>query len=138
VGFEVFQRQRAPVTAEPTVTIQKRGNISFNVPAFLALGSPESVELLYDRDERLVAIHKVEPSAPSAYVARPLSQRNRTQTPSSYLVSGIAFTSYYGIPTDVARRWTAHVQDEMLVIDLKEPGVEVASNRARNQGEGYD
>ena len=129
--FEVFHRQRAPVTDDPTVTIQKRGNISINVPAYIALGSPQSVELLYDRDERLIAIRKVDPSAPSAYVMRPLAARRKTpQPPSSYLVSGIAFTSYYAIPTDVARRWIAHVaEDDMLVVDLKEPGTEVTSNR---------
>lgn len=134
MGFEVFQRQRAPVTTDPTITIQKRGNISVNIPAYIALGSPQSVELLYDREQRLMAIRKVQPSAQSAYVMRPLStQRKTEQPPSSYLVSGIAFTTYYGIPTDVARRWVAEAQeDDTLVVDLKQPGMEVTSNRGDN------
>jgi hypothetical protein len=50
--------------------------------------------------------------------------------------SGKAFLSYYGIRRDVARRWTAKMQDDILVIDLKQPGFEVTghSSRARRGG----
>lgn len=133
MGFEVFQGQRIRVTDAPTITIQKRGNLSFNLPAYEALDSPEKIELLYDRERKLIAVRKAEdPSAQSAYVLRPLSQRG-SRPPSSFLASGAAFTVFYGIPTEIARRYTAEVQDNMLVINLNEPGVEVTSNRARNR-----
>jgi hypothetical protein len=134
--FEVFNRQRAPISSEPTITIQKRGNISLNTAAYVELGQPEALELLYDRDERLIAMRKVDPGGASAYTVRPLDPRARknprtaTQLATTYLVSGIAFTTYYGISTDVAKRWTPYRQDDMLVVDLKQPGMEVTSNRS--------
>lgn len=127
--FEVFKRQRAPVTTEAAVTIQKRGTMSFNAPAYEALGLPKAVELLYDREDRVMGLRKVDPSADHAYKIRPLGKGNTT-----WLLSGTAFTAYYGIPTDVARRWTGEVnEDGVLVLDLKQPGTEVAANRNRER-----
>jgi len=122
--FETFKRQRAPVSPDPSVTIQKRGTLSFNVPAYAALESPEAVELLFDREQRLVGIRKTEPDTDHAYLVRPLGRGG-----TNWLISGRAFTVYYGIPTDVARRWAAHLDGDMLVVDLKEPGSEVRGNR---------
>lgn len=125
MAFETFKRQRAPVTQEPAITIQKRGTLSGNRPAYEALDSPEAVELLFDRDERLIGIRKADPSTEHAYVVRPLGKG------STWMVSGTAFVAYYGIDTEVARRWTAQVEDDVLVVDLKQPGAEVTSNRTR-------
>ncbi len=128
--FETFKRQRAPVTGDPCVTIQKRGTLSINVPAYKALGQPEAIELLYDRERDLMGLRKVHPDADSAYVVRPLGSGNST-----WLISGKAFTTYYGIKIGVARRWTAKVDEDsnMLVVDLSEPGLEVTSNRKRER-----
>ncbi len=122
--FETFKRQRAPATGEPAITIQKRGTFSLNLPAHSALEAPEAVELLYDRERRLVALRKVDPSTEHAYVVRPLGKGNST-----WLISGMAFAAYYGIVTDIARRWIGRLEDGMLVIDLNEPGTEVTSGR---------
>lgn len=136
MGFEVFQGQRVRVTDEPTITIQKRGNISLNLPAYEALDSPEYVELLYDRERRLIGIRKTaDAKSQSAYMVRPLSPRNKRPA-SSYLLSGAAFTAFYGIPTQRAHRWTAREEDGMLVIDLNTPGLEVTSNRQGNGSNG--
>ena len=140
MGFEVFQRQRAPISTEPTITIQKRGNISLNQAAYIELGHPEALELLYDREQKLMAMRKVDPGGPSAYVVRPLDPRaRRLSTPSqlatTYLISGIAFTTYYQIQTDAARRWTPYREGDMLVVDLKRPGLEVTSNRANDSAD---
>lgn len=124
MAFETFKRQRAPVTGDPSLTIQKRGTLSLNVPAYLALESPEAVELLYDRNAHLMALRKVDPGTDSAYVVRPLGKGNST-----WLISGKAFTTYYGIEIGVARRWTGYVEDEMLIFDLTKPGIEVTGNR---------
>jgi hypothetical protein len=130
MGFETFKRQRMPVLADPAVTIQKRGNLSLNAPAYEALGSPKAVELLYDRERRLIALRATEPGTESAYVVRPLSGNARV---TSWLVAGMAFTMYYGIPTEVARRWVCRIEDGMLVLDLNEPSQEVSSNRDRQR-----
>ncbi len=127
MAFETFKRQRAPVTDKPAITIQKRGAVSINAPAYALLEAPDHVELLYDRDERLIGIRKADSSVPHAYVVRPLGKSGTT-----HLVSGSAFMAWYGIETDTARRWIASMaDDDMLVIDLKEPGAEVTSNRDR-------
>jgi hypothetical protein len=124
--FETFKRQRAPVTEDPTVTIQKRGTMSLNLAAYRALGEPDAVELLWDRDERLMALRKVDGDTPHAYALRALAKSNTT-----WLLSGTAFVNYYGIETDAARRYVASTTDDMLVLDLKEPGLLVTSNRDR-------
>jgi hypothetical protein len=72
-----------------------------------------------------------DPTSQSAYKLRSISPRGN-KPPSSYVVSGKAFTAYYDIPTESAHRWTAQVDDGMLIIDLKEPGLKVVSNRNRN------
>lgn len=124
--FETFKRQRAPMTLEPAITIQKRGTMSLNVPAYQGLGSPEAIELLWDREKRLMAMRKVARETPHAYLVRPLGKSE-----SNWLISGRAFVTYYGIEADVARRYMGRMDDDMLVIDLKEPGVQVTSNRDR-------
>jgi hypothetical protein len=129
--FETFKRNRMPSTGEPAVTIQKRGALSLNTAAYEALGSPKHVALLYDRDEQLMGMRKVNATTPHAYVVRGVGNNQAT-----HVVSGKAFLSYYGIPRDVARRWTAQVEEDVLVIDLKQPGFEVTghTNRAHKGG----
>jgi hypothetical protein len=129
--FETFKRNRMPSTGEPAVTIQKRGALSLNTAAYEALGSPKHVALLYDRDEQLMGMRKVNATTPHAYVVRGVGNNQAT-----HVVSGKAFLSYYEIPRDVARRWTAKVEDDVLVIDLKQPGFEVTghTNRAHKGG----
>lgn len=130
MAFETFKRQRAPVSREPTVTIQKRGMLSMNAPAYAELESPEAVELMFDREERLIGLRKVDPSTEHAYVVRPLGKGGN-----NWLISGRAFTGYYDIPVGVARRWPARMDDDVLVVDLKEPGTEVTGTRGRQPAE---
>lgn len=124
--FETFKKNDMPSVGKPAITIQKRGALSLNPAAFEALGSPSHVELLYDRDERLVGIRRAEEATPHAYAVRGVGKNAATR-----VVSGKAFLSYYGIPRGVARRWTAEERDDMLVIDLKQPGTEVSGHSSR-------
>jgi hypothetical protein len=123
--FELFTGQR-PVVREPAVTIQKKGAISLNRAAYEALESPEVAELLFDPVERKIGIRKADLSSPHAVPVRPLGERG-----SSWLISGRSFALYYGIPIDSARRWLARPVDNMLVIDLEEPGTDVSGPRHR-------
>ncbi len=79
--------------------LQARSLLSFNHTAFLALGEPEAVTLLYDPDEHIVALRKSHASDPNAYRVR------KQQQAQSYLVSAQAFTAHYAIPTPRARRF---------------------------------
>ncbi len=97
-NFETFTRRAAPVASTPLVTIQKRGTFSLNRAAYELLGSPEAVELLYDRDERVMGIRAVDPDTRHAYPMR------KQPSSYSYLFAGQAFAKYYGIPIGETRR----------------------------------
>lgn len=124
-NFEVFKRQSVPITKEPMVTIQKRGNISLNQAALVALGEPESVELLFDKEERLIGFRSVDSATPHAYHVR------RQSNSRSVLIAGRAFTQYFDIDTDVARRYSATVQGDILVVDLNGEHTVVTGPRDR-------
>lgn len=124
--FETFTRRMIPLVKKPFVTIQKRGTMSFNKAAHVALGSPEAVELLYDKANDVIGIRAIDPSVDHAYPMRP--QANKEEGP--YIVSGSAFTKYYGIKTEEARRYSADIEDGVLIIDLRSEGQVVTSNRS--------
>lgn len=130
MGFETFTKRMVPLAKAPYVTIQKRGTMSFNAAANAALGNPEAVELLYDRDEKIMGVRKVDPTVEHAY---PL--RSPAQTDRSFILSGTAFTKFYGIETEVSVRRQAYMEGDILCIDLKQPGTVVTSNR-RGTGAG--
>src|SRR5262245_16891594 len=121
--FETFKRNSMVSLDKPAVTIQKRGALSFNAAAYEALENPKHVVLLYDRDNELMGIQKASASTPHAYVVRGVGNNRAT-----HVVSGKAFLNYYGISREVARRWTAKMEDDVLVVDLKRPGFEVSGH----------
>jgi hypothetical protein len=124
-GFEVFKKRGTPVIKEPTVTVQKNGSIALNRPAYGALGEPTAIELLFDREERIIGMRGVSRKTGHSYPVR-----NTESNPGQYLISGVAFTKYYEIKTDVSRRYPAHVnEDGILCVDLKGPVTEITGNR---------
>jgi hypothetical protein len=125
-NFETFTKRMVPLTKAPYVTIQKRGIMSLNKSAWVALGSPEAIEFLYDPEEQIIALKGVDPNVEHAYPIR------GTKTDGPWIVSGTAFTRYFKIATDVSRRYTPYVDGDLLCIDLKMGGTEVTSNRVRN------
>jgi hypothetical protein len=120
----------AALSRAPFVTIQKRGTFSLNRAAQVALGEPEAVEFLYDADEKIIGLRPVSASSQHAYPLR--SQSHKEIGP--YLVAGTAFTRYFNIDTSVSRRWIARMSDGVLIVDLKEEGVAVTSNRNAGRG----
>lgn len=126
MAFETFEKNRMPSKEQPAVTIQKRGALSLNNAAYEYIGAPSFVELLYDREERLIGIRQSDADTPHAYAVRGTGKNQATR-----VVSGRAFLAYYEIPRGVARRWIAEKRDGMLVIDLKQPGTEVSGHSDR-------
>jgi hypothetical protein len=124
--FEVFKKRFAPLVKQPYVTLQKKGIMSINKAAYLALGSPEAIELLYDREAKIIGLRPVEPSVEHAY---PIRNAGDTSA-NAFLLSGTAFTHYYEIPTPTSVRYPATIEEGMLRIDLKLEGTEVTSNRS--------
>ncbi len=124
-GFEEFDRRAAPPPVAPFVTLQRRGLISLNKTAYLAMGSPEAVTLLYNPEKRLIALRPADVKSPRAYPVRPQSSGG------TYLVAGSAFTQHHGIDTQVARRYGASVNGNIVVVDLNQDAPEVTGPRAR-------
>lgn len=132
MAFEVFNKRMAPLAKAPSITIQKRGIFSVNKAAHKLIGEPDSVELLFDRDNGLIALR---PSMePHAYAFRPQSSRADT---GQVVLSATAFTQYYDIDTTVSRRYEPFAQDGMLCIDLRGRSAEVIGNRTK-RGPGPD
>ena len=124
-NFEVFDKRSTPLVKRPVVTVQTKGMLSMNASAYHAIGTPKAVELLYDREQQVVGIRGVEQEAPHAYPVRGAG------TGSTFIVSGRAFFGFYGIPTERPVRRDASVVDDVLIIDLKDPGRDATSNRNR-------
>lgn len=121
--FELFTDRSALPTKEPAVTFGKRGTLSINKAAHAAVGSPEAVELLFDRSAQIVGIRAADPKSPHAYRLR----ANAANGP--FIATATAFCRHYGIKTGVARRWPATLDDGVLCLDLSTEGVEIKSNR---------
>lgn len=127
MAFEVFDKRQAALGKAPSVTIQKRGLLSLNRAAHALIGAPDTIELLYDKDERVVGIRPVADDVPHGYTVRPQSN---TKATGPVIIAGTAFTQYYSIDTATSRRWTPTVHEGILCIDLKEPGTALIGNRS--------
>jgi hypothetical protein len=112
--FEVFDKATATAGDKPTVSIQRRGVLSFNHATHKLLGEPQTVELLYDRKRRLVGLRAISSDVRHAQKVR-LNDKGTT-----HLVTAMSFTAHYGIPTDVGHRWEAHQEGDVVFIDLNE------------------
>lgn len=98
-----------------------------NKAAYLALGRPAAVELLYDPDERIVGFRPADPSKGTAYAVR------ATEPSGSYAVAGVAFVKHYDIDTTTARRWPSQVEDGVLCVRLDDPAVQIVGRQARTR-----
>lgn len=135
MAFEVFDKRLTPLAKAPIITIQMRGIFSMNRAAYALIESPTHVELLYDKDERVIGIRAVGDDVPHGYEVR---AQTKDKVSGPVIVAGTAFTQYYKIDTNVSRRWTPTVENGILRIDLKEPGVEIKGNRTAHASNGDD
>jgi|SRR5260370_38443004 len=126
--FEVFDKYHSRSVKEIFVTIQRRGNFSLNRAAFQALGSPQFIELLFNRAKHLIGFR---PTDSANGRAIPIRKQGSSD---SYMIAGLTFTKEYEIDTSVARRYTAKMQDHMLVVDLKSLSTDATGPRLRNTG----
>lgn len=122
--MEVFQRRNLRPSNQPTATITMRGCILLNRAAHTAMGSPDAVELLYDRAERIVGLR---PAAQSLLHAFPVRSQRSTDT---VIISAHGFLRNYSIDNSTSLRRSAWMDDGVLCVDIKEPGRVVTSNRA--------
>jgi hypothetical protein len=127
MAFEVYDKRRASASKHPYVTMQRRGPFSFNRAAYELMGSPEAIELLYDRDEERIGFRPASPDRPQAFPVRAQGKNSVT-----HIVAGQSFTNHYGLDTSVARRYPVRMEDKILVLDLRGDSVEVTGPRARS------
>jgi hypothetical protein len=127
MGFEVYDKRRASVSKHPYVTMQRRGPFSFNRAAYELMGSPEAIELLYDRDEERIGFRPASPDRPQAFPVRAQGKNSVT-----HIVAGQSFANHYGLDVSVARRYPVRMEDEILVLDLRGDSVEATGPRARS------
>jgi hypothetical protein len=123
--FEIWDKRAATASKNPMVTIQKTGSFSLNRAAYKLLGEPETVELLFDREQSLVGFRAVSPTSPRAYPVRPQGKNAAT-----FMIAGQAFARYYGLDTTTARRYSVEMRDGILVLDLKSESIDVTGPRA--------
>lgn len=120
--FETFTKSLVRLGARLRVTVQKRGTITLNTAACAALGSPEAVELLYDREAHVLGLRPAPVTADHAAFVRPSTKSGH----GPYVISAMAFMKHYEIDTAIARRWPATVENGVLCIDLAGPFTEVS------------
>lgn len=124
--FEVFREARSALPeVQPQVTILTNGVLTLNRSAVEALGSPQVVELLYDRDEQIIGLRPTDPSEPHA---RPLRSPTKASTRQ---VSIHLFAKHYGIDLSTSRRYPAELRGDVLTIDLKGDSVVVTRRRGQ-------
>ena len=124
-NFETFRRSLVPLRSKPAVTIHVRGTVSLNASAVAALGSPAAVELLYDKVLRIVGFRATDPKKDTAHALRPTADGTGPS-----VVSALTFLRFHDLQPAVSRRWEAYLDDGVLCVDLRLPGVPVTSNRA--------
>ncbi len=124
-NFQVFDKRAIPMKKRPQVTIQAKGTLSFNASAHHLLGEPKAVELLYDREERIIGFRPTKADGLNAYPMRSVSAGG------NFVVAGIAFLKYYDIPFGIPVRYEADFADGVLMVDLKGEGREAMSHRGR-------
>lgn len=132
LAFEKFEKSQAVLGRKPNVTIQARGLISINQSAYMRMGRPEVVDLMFDPDDKLIGIVKAEDPEEGHRV------RVADQKGASAVISGTAFTNYYGIPNTESLRWEPRFDGEMLIIDLNIPGKPIGSRRTRTDEDPDD
>lgn len=113
--------------ADPHVTLHKRGTISLNRSAYVALDSPDAVELLYDRERRIIGLRTIDAKAENSYHVRSTAR----SASGPWIISAMAFTKFYDIDISVSLRWPAYLDVDVLCVDTSVEGIAVSSNRAR-------
>ncbi|MCG7449327.1 hypothetical protein MHK12_06675 [Corynebacterium kefirresidentii] len=125
MAFEVFDKRKSALGHAPSATLQKKGILSLNASAHALIDSADSVELLYDSDEKIIALR---PSSEFHAYAFRVANKNTGQV----IVSLTAFTEFYNIDTDVSRRLKPVADDGMLLLDLK-TAVPIRGNRSKDK-----
>jgi hypothetical protein len=126
-NFETFHRSKLRLSDEPTVTVHHRGTLSLNASAFTCLGQPVAVDLLFDRELRIIGLQPADPSSRHCVFIRRAGPTAR----GPFLVSARSYAKFYDIDIPQTMRWPAELIGGVLCVNIDDPGVPVTSNRAK-------
>lgn len=124
--FQVFDRRYARASTDPTLTVTVRGTLNINEPAYIALGKPEAVVLMYDRAEAVVGLRPVVRKEPNAYRVGPLGNAGK-----SWTIVAKDFCAWIGADLAEARRYPLTVDDGVGHVALRGDARVVTGNRNR-------
>lgn len=123
--FEEYQRGDSYAGRKrrgETVTVQRRGLISFSEGARALLGSPAAVKFLVDRDARAIGFKACKARDKNAHAVRG----------KQHIVSAVTVLRHMGADLSESRRYTLKVVDGLPpYIDLDEDAPVVTSNRRK-------
>lgn len=89
-----------------------------NIEARHLLGDPEFVELLFDRDRDVIGVRASSGDSDSAYKLSGVRD-------AFWTISLISFLKFYEIEITESRRRVATLENDILCVDLREPGIVV-------------
>ncbi len=125
--YELFEYRHVTMGKAPMITLQKRGTFSLNRTAYEQLGSPEHIQLLYNRKRNRVGFQVAAADAPHAYSLSPQASN------SNYQIGARSFCLYYNIPIgDGSKRFNATLEGDILSIDLDQDIHTIRSAPRRN------
>lgn len=123
MAFEVYDKRSAPSAEVPSVTIQKKGILSLNSAAHEIIDKQVVVELLFDRERRVMALRPAKPSS-RTYKLRKAASGNQM------LLSATAFMKVYDVDVALTKRYQPFEEDGMLCLDLSAPTSQGRGTRA--------
>jgi hypothetical protein len=127
-NFETFTHRSTPVSSKtPRVGLQKRGTMSLNAAAYKALGEPEAILLMYDKQSKAVGLQAVAADAKYAY---PVRKQPNSQ---SYMLGAVSFCNYYEIDTSQTRAFTPEIEEGILVFELSKGTILLPRLRTKKQ-----
>lgn len=127
MAFEVYDRKNLHTIApklEPVGTIRSNGDLTLSPEAFELMGAPESVELLYDPQNKIVGLRESD-----EYHAYRVARH-----PSGWkLIAAKSMLNFYGVSITESTRYNVTLRDGMAQINLRKPIKVVSRNRAKTE-----
>jgi len=131
MAFQRYARGRVAKSKAPSFTVQKRGFFSFNQAALEMMGSPTHVNLLFDPDDRVIALEPTD-DVPGSYPVRTPSSAAR----GTRVVSASSFARNFGIDVSQSRRYVPEFRDGLLCVDLTSEGVLIGGDPSGEEADG--
>lgn len=128
MAFEVFKKSMGPAANRgPSATLLKSGTLSLNAEAVKMLGTAKNVEVLYDPDERIIALRSSK--AAHAYRVRMVDKGTGS---AQITMSGLI--RHYAIDMGSSLRMTPYESNGMVCMNLDDAEKVTRKPRAKTEG----